>query len=143
MAEEKKFALAIDYSDTACCGGGCPEVVSVDGDKITIKRGNVDRTNFIQGVAEELKLTLSGKNQDYAPGEEFSNFEEASVVAGIAPFDLIIAMIGIKVSRVRNLHVNALSPNNESLRDSLLDLAGYSVIAAAWLDAVQASQLED
>lgn len=116
---------------------------SVEAWEVNMEAIMKDRTSFIQGVAEELKLTLSGKNQDYAPGEEFSNFEEASVVAGIAPFDLIIAMIGIKVSRVRNLHVNSLSPNNESLRDSFLDLAGYSVIAAAWLDAVQADQALD
>lgn len=143
MTEEKKLVLAIDYGDTPCCDGGCPEVVSVDGDKITIKRGNVDRTKFIPGVAEELRLTLVSKNGDYAPAGEFSNFEISAEFAGIQPFELILAQIGIKMTRISNLHHNDYGPNNESLRDSLLDLAGYGIIAAAWLDAVQASQLED
>lgn len=97
-------------------------------------------TRFIQGVAEELKLTLAGKNEDYAPGDEFSNFEQAADFAGLDTFSLIMGQIGIKLTRIENLHKNEYMPNNESLRDSLVDLAGYSVIAAAWLDAVQADQ---
>lgn len=102
-----------------------------------------DRTSFIQGVAEELKLTLSGKNQDYAPGGEFSNFERSAEFASIEPFELILAQIGIKYTRIDGLTGSFQTPNNESLRDSFLDLAGYAVIAAAWLDMIQAGYAEE
>lgn len=111
--------------------------------KMAKEKTHVDRTKFIPGVAEELRLTLVSKNGDYAPAGEFSNFEISAEFAGIQPFELILAQIGIKMTRINNLHHNDYGPNNESLRDSLLDLAGYGIIAAAWLDAVQASQLED
>jgi len=99
--------------------------------------------SFIQAVASELKETLSSKNEDYAPNGEFSNFEIAAEFAGVDVFSLILAQIGIKMTRINNLHNNGHSPNNESLRDSIMDLAGYAEIAAAWLDAVQADAAED
>lgn len=111
--------------------------------KMAGEKKPVVTTSFIQGVAEELKVTLAGKNEDYAPGDEFSNFEQAADFAGVDTFHLIMGQIGIKLTRIENLHKNAFLPNNESLRDSLVDLAGYSVIAAAWLDAVQAEQAAD
>lgn len=103
----------------------------------------MDRTSYIQNAAAELSRTLASKNQDYAMGGEFSNFEESGQFAGVQPFHLILAQIGIKCTRIATLHNAGYEPNNESLRDSLVDLAGYSVIAAAWLDAVQADQAED
>lgn len=118
-------------------------MTSMNEPKMAEEKKPVADTRFIQGVAEELKLTLAGKNEDYAPGDEFSNFEQAADFAGLDTFSLIMGQIGIKLTRIENLHKNEYMPNNESLRDSLVDLAGYSVIAAAWLDAVQADQVED
>lgn len=125
--------------------GGCVECVaeSMNEPKMAEEKKPVADTKFIQGVAEELKLTLAGKNEDYAMGGEFSNFEGSGQFAGVQPFHLILAQIGIKYTRIATLHNAGYEPNNESLRDSLIDLAGYSVIAAAWLDAVQADQALD
>jgi len=97
---------------------------------------------FIPGVAEELRLTLVSKNGDYAPAGEFSNFEISAEFAGINPMELILAQIAIKMTRIKNLHLNDYGPNNESLRDSLMDLAGYGIIAAAFLDSLQADAAE-
>lgn len=94
----------------------------------------------ISAVAAELMDTLIKKNSDYAPTTEFSNFEESARFADITPFELILAQIGIKYSRIRKLNGTTLDPSFESLRDSLVDLAGYAVIAAAWLDMVQEDQ---
>lgn len=99
--------------------------------------------SHIQAVAEELRLTLVSKNGDYAPSGEFSNFELSAAFAGIEPFNLILAQAAIKMTRINNLHLNDSYGNNESLRDSLLDLAGYAVIAAAFLDSVQADAAKD
>lgn len=96
----------------------------------------------ISAVAAELMDTLIKKNSDYAPTTEFSNFEESAKFADIEPFELMLAQIGIKYSRVYKLNGTILDPSFESLRDSLVDLAGYAVIAAAWLDAVQEDQAD-
>lgn len=106
----------------------------------------VDRDTLTEGcrisaVAAELMDTLIKKNADYAGGQEFLNFEGAAEFAGIEPFELILAQIGIKYTRIANLH-GGDAPENESLRDSFVDLAGYAVIAAAWLDTVQDDQTD-
>lgn len=93
----------------------------------------------ISAVAAELMDTLIKKNADYAGGQEFFNFEQAAEFAGLDAFYVMLAQIGIKYTRIANLHGGDM-PQNESLRDSLVDLAGYAVIAAAWLDAVQGEE---
>lgn len=89
--------------------------------------------SYIQRVAGELKDTLSRKNHDYTTTDEFSNFTEAARLPGVMPFDVVLGQLGIKYSRLLSLNKGS-DPEFESLRDSFIDLAGYAVIAAAWLD---------
>lgn len=96
---------------------------------------------YIQKAAEELVSTLSRKNKDYAPTDEFSNFRGAAELAGIGTWDAMLVQIGIKYTRLQGLADGLSSPEYESVRDTLLDLAGYSIIAAAWLDKESADQL--
>ena len=98
---------------------------------------------FIPGVAEELKLTLASKNQDYAPTGEFSNFENAAEFANTEVLDVFLIQLAIKMTRIQTLTSNPFVANNESLRDSFIDLAGYATIAAAFLDSVQADAAKE
>lgn len=91
----------------------------------------------IDSAANELACTLRGKNRDYAPTTEFSNFEEAAKLAGVEVMQSILLQIGIKYSRLMSLAGGDGKPNFESVRDTLMDLAGYSVIGAAKLDQEQ------
>lgn len=90
--------------------------------------------SYIQASAEQLAETLLSKNQDYAPTGEFSNFEKAAEVAGIGPMQVITAQAAIKMTRIESL-TNHGDYNHESLVDSFLDLAGYAIIAHAYLSA--------
>lgn len=95
----------------------------------------------IQLSAQILKDVLSRKNRDYAGNVgEFYNFQRTAEFAKIAPFDVMLAQIGIKFTRIENLNVDPEIVNNESLKDSLLDLAGYAIIAHAYLSAREAEQ---
>lgn len=89
--------------------------------------------NRIQGSAELLAQTLVSKNADYAPGDEFSNFEAAAEFAKTDVVTTLLTQIAIKYTRIDNLTNKEELPENESLADSLLDLAGYAVIAHAYL----------
>lgn len=87
--------------------------------------------SYVQRAIEELAETLQSKNEDYRIDSEFSNFEYAAEVAGVVTtFDVILTQIGIKLGRIRGLDKD---PNNESLEDSVKDLAGYAVILYAYL----------
>jgi hypothetical protein len=93
-------------------------------------------TSYIQNVAHELATTLSKKNSDYAPTDEFSNFRMAAELPGIDMFDVMLGQIGIKYTRLMSLVQGVLyeGAEYEGVRDTLVDLAGYAVIAAAYLD---------
>jgi hypothetical protein len=98
---------------------------------------NSDPNSYIQSSAKLLAETLSGKNGDYAPSGEFSNFEEAAKFAGVEVHEVMLAQIAIKYSRIQRLYDKDASATYESIQDSLLDLAGYAVIAHAYADAHQ------
>lgn len=94
-------------------------------------QGSEKSLSYVQRAIEELAETLQSKNQDYRIDSEFSNFEYAAEVAGVVTtFDVILTQIGIKLGRIRGLDKD---PNNESLEDSVKDLAGYAVILYAYL----------
>lgn len=92
---------------------------------------------WIQKAIEELALTLEGKNEDYRIDGEFSNFEYAAEVAGVPVEYVLLAQIGIKLGRLKGLGEKKFV-NNESVLDSHKDLAGYAVIAYAYLMSKEA-----
>lgn len=98
-------------------------------------------TTHIQNAVNELATTLARKNSDYAPTDEFSNFTLAAELAGLQAWDAVLIQIGIKYSRLMNLVSDGVSaPEYESVRDTLMDLAGYAVIAAGYQDSQNVDQ---
>lgn len=92
----------------------------------------------IQASVELLAETLQGKNQDYTGGRgEFYNFEKAAEFVGVNVNSIILAEIVKKFTRLESLFRSyefGQLPNNESIADTLLDLAGYAIIAHAYLE---------
>jgi hypothetical protein len=79
---------------------------------------------------KELEETLLSKSHDY--GKEFEVFEFAADYAQIDVEKVFMVMIAIKVARLRNLQ--GKQAKNESIADTLKDLAGYSIIYKSFLD---------
>lgn len=80
----------------------------------------------------ELSEVLTSKRGDYSSAGEFENFTStANAVGTIEPEDVLLTQIAIKLGRIRSLRTQATGPNNESLKDSYRDLAGYAVLAFA------------
>lgn len=96
---------------------------------------NPDPSSYIQSSAQLLAKTLDSKNSDYRIGGEFSNFEQAAKFADIDVLEVMLAQIGIKFTRIQGLTGTASELRNESVKDSLLDLAGYAIIAHAYLES--------
>ena len=72
--------------------------------------------------------TIVRKGQDYANADVLSNFKTSSAIIGTTPELCCLNMIAIKVARLGVLLRSQNSPNNESIRDSVLDLANYSIL---------------
>lgn len=101
----------------------------------------------IQRSVQLLADVLSKKNSDYTGGRgEFYNFEKSAELVGISPAQAIMIEIAKKVTRLDSL-IRLLeyghAPSNESMKDTLLDLAGYAIIAHAHLSAQEAEEKVD
>lgn len=94
--------------------------------------------SYIQGAVYDLANILVRKNKDYAPGDEFSNFIGAAQFAGIRTDEAIMSQLGIKWTRLESLMETGAKPENESIEDNLMDLAGYALILVGFLRYVAA-----
>jgi hypothetical protein len=84
-------------------------------------------------VFDQMQEIVESKAHDYAKDTNvFSNFEFAADVAGVTVEQEFMVMIGTKVARLREL-MGGKKPNNESLEDSLLDLANYAALMVAYM----------
>lgn len=80
---------------------------------------------------KELAELHDKKSLDYADtsnGNWYTNFEEAAATAGIEVEEVFMALIGVKLARLRELKKKGLTPQNESVQDSRKDLANYSIL---------------
>ena len=85
-----------------------------------------NRKNFFKKYTDELAEVLRKKNQAY--GDSFTK--------SIDTYGL--SVIGVRLSdkynRVEHLITNGeMRENDESLKDTLLDMAGYSILALKYL----------
>lgn len=84
-------------------------------------------------VLDCMRRTHDQKNADYAiDGNPFSNFEEAAASAGVTVDQVFAVLIGIKQARIKALTSQGKAPQNESLQDSIKDLAVYAALRAAY-----------
>lgn len=82
-------------------------------------------TRMVQ-LNEELLELYSKKNKDYGNSFDNSLDEDGLLVAKIR--------LGDKLSRFSQLISNPAEVNEESLRDTLVDLANYAKMTVMWLD---------
>lgn len=83
--------------------------------------------DHIQGLTDELAELLILKNAAY--GDSFhKQFQKYGMASALIRMD-------DKMSRLENLHnLGQLEANGESIRDTLMDLAGYALLAVLELE---------
>lgn len=101
------------------------------------------------GSPEYLKLLSDmadlhkRKNAGYAggTGDPWSNFREADSL-GSSAFTGVLIRMSDKWSRIKSLKRNPANDQvNESMRDTLFDLAAYSLIAICLIDEINKEEL--
>lgn len=93
----------------------------------------LDYDDPIERVCIDIVQMNRRKRADYAQdGNIFSNFEQAAFAAGTSVEQGIEYMIATKQARLVALRSNGRSPLNESVYDTKLDRAVYSIIALAY-----------
>lgn len=87
------------------------------------------KKEFTQAVAKtyaEAEELLLRKHKDYGP-------KNISLSPG-GPINGLRVRMHDKMARINNLYDSGATPENESLRDSFIDLANYAIIALLVLD---------
>lgn len=87
-------------------------------------------------MVEEMRSIIFKKGNDYANADRLSNFKLAGSIAGLNAELNCLSLIATKVARLGVLLNKDSTPNNESIHDSLIDLANYSVL----LDMIRADK---
>ena len=93
-------------------------------------------SNFLNFVAKQQSI-LAKKGNDYSNQDRLSNFKMVGSINDLSPQRVISILIGIKVTRLGNLLANGATPENESLRDTVLDLANYLFLADCALSELE------
>ena len=94
------------------------------------------KQSFAAMVAK-MEATLFKKGNDYANSDRLSNFKLAGAIAGGTAEVNCLNMIATKVARLGVLLNSTGTPNNESIEDSILDLANYAVLLGMILEDKQ------
>lgn len=76
---------------------------------------------------QKQRETLLRKGNDYSSIDRLSNFKLAGSICGLTPEQNCLSLIATKVARLGVL-LGGKVPNNESIQDSILDLANYAVL---------------
>jgi len=85
--------------------------------------GDLETENHWIEKAREIFYLFCSKHQDYGP----NNIAAMGV-------DGIVSMLKSKVERLDRLHTQKVDPNNETLRDTVLDIADYGIILLLVMD---------
>ena len=90
------------------------------------------RNSTFNTILDEMRAMHDKKNHDYAEDNNtYSNFEQAASFAGTETEKSFGILVGTKMARITQL-LKKKEAKNESLEDSLLDLAVYTVLWLAW-----------
>jgi hypothetical protein len=101
------------------------------------ERGNRSvRNAAFEKLLKEIQNLHDSKNHDYAAdADPLSNLRRAEAM-GVPAFKGVLVRLTDKWSRIEQL-ANGKQPKHESLRDSLIDNAVYSLLAVLLLDEVK------
>lgn len=77
---------------------------------------------------DKIRGIMNSKGNDYADGDRLSNFKLAGSITQISAEQQCLSLIATKVARLGVLLSNDKGPAHESVRDSVIDLANYSIL---------------
>lgn len=91
-----------------------------------------DRDKYLTELFDQQKKVLTSKGSDYAGADLLSNFRLAGMIVNQTSDhpDAIncLNLIGTKVARLGQLLNSGKRAENESVQDSVIDLANYSAL---------------
>jgi len=87
-----------------------------------------EQIKHFESFTTQMKEILFKKGNDYANTDRLSNFKLAGSICQLKAEQNCLSLIATKVARLGVLLNSEKTPDNESVQDSVLDLANYSVL---------------
>ena len=87
-----------------------------------------DKVQSFMGITANMAKTYAAKNHDYG-----NSFEQSCDKFGIIAS---VVRLGDKMNRIESLTTKEAEVKEESIKDTLLDLATYSIMTLMWLNKV-------
>ena len=100
---------------------------------------------FFENNTNEMIETMKRKNTDYAgaDGESpFANFQRVESLGICSTEQGFLTRMTDKLCRISNLTKNEAKVKDESIQDTLLDLANYSLLFSAFLQSKKNGDLD-
>jgi hypothetical protein len=89
-----------------------------------------EQQEFFDEYINKMRDVLLNKGDDYANADRLSNFKLAGLIAGGNAKTNCLNLIATKVARLGVLINSKDKPKNESISDSIMDLANYALLLA-------------
>jgi len=83
---------------------------------------------IFEEITDKMRDIMLSKGNDYANEDRLSNFKLAGSICGLSPEQNCLSLIATKVARLGVLLKEKSKPNNESIEDSLVDMANYTLL---------------
>lgn len=93
-----------------------------------------EQVSHFKEMTSKMETILLKKGNDYANEDRLSNFKLAGSICGLTAEQSCLSLIATKVARLGNLLGSGKRPDNESIQDSVLDLANYSILLSMIID---------
>lgn len=87
-----------------------------------------EQKKHFEQFVQKMEAVMNAKGSDYANSDRLSNFKLAGQICGLTAQQNCLSLIATKVARLGVLLNTTNQPSNESVRDSILDLANYAVL---------------
>lgn len=81
----------------------------------------------LEAFIDKMRNIILKKGNDYATTDRLSNFKRAGEICNLTPQQNCLSLIATKVARLGVL-LSGKVPDNESIEDSLIDLANYAAL---------------
>ncbi len=101
-----------------------------------------EQFDHISRFTARMVELISSKGDDYANEDRLSNFKLVAQMTGTTPELACFNLICVKVARLKEL-ISGKVPKNESLADTLLDLANYTMLLSQILQDTGYAVQED
>lgn len=88
----------------------------------------IDQQEHFKKITKQMEDVMFKKGNDYSNVDRLSNFKFAGNITGVGGELNCLNLIATKVARLGVLLNSKSEPNNESVRDSILDLANYAIL---------------